>query len=44
VLEHAQRLGVPGFFLHVPPLARRQLEEQLPVATAALEELLRQVG
>lgn len=44
VLEHAQRLGVPGFFLHVPPLARRPLEEQLPVATAALEELLRQVG
>jgi pyroglutamyl-peptidase len=39
LLEAAQRLGVPGVFLHVPPLAALALECQLLVVRALVREI-----
>jgi pyroglutamyl-peptidase len=44
VLSSAQRLSVPGLFLHVPPVEEATVEEQLPVVEALIVELLRQAA
>jgi pyroglutamyl-peptidase len=41
-LSTGKRLGVPGLFLHVPPVEAFTIEEQVPVVTAMLAELIRQ--
>lgn len=42
VLSSAARLGVPGLFLHVPPIAAVPVTAQLPVVEALIAELARQ--
>lgn len=44
VLKQARRLEVPGFFLHVPPLALMPLEEQLGPVRSLIAELARQAA
>ncbi len=40
VLEHTERSGVPGLFLHVPPLGVAGIELQRSVVLALLDEML----
>lgn len=44
VLGRAARLGVPGLFVHVPPLRFTAIERQVEVIGWLLEELLPQVS
>jgi len=44
LLEHAERLGIPALFLHVPPIERTALELQRPLVERLVRWLARQAG
>ena len=43
VLTRAGELGIPGLFLHVPPVDDVAVEAQVPVVRGMLEELVKQL-
>ncbi len=44
LLQHAERLGVPALFLHVPPIDQVAVADQRPVVERLLELLLASPG